>query len=165
MKKQKPNKELDLIDLGLRDVYSACYFFACSGLCLTFGLALSFLSRLYENLAAFLALLLIGLFLVASSLVLLAFGFVFLKKERKPSDNLSLRCPIQDRKIIKNGYIVSGFLITIGIVVLIAGSLFFPGLPIHGTALLLGSFVVLFYASLLLIATIRDQMIAKAAQR
>ncbi len=165
MKSQKSNKELDLIDLGLRDAYFACHLFACSVLCLIFGLALSCLSRLYESLAPFLALLLIGLFLATASLVLFAFGFAFLKKGRKASDNFSLRCPIQDKKIIRNGYVVSGFLIAIGIVVLIAGSLFFPSLPIHGTALLLGSFVALLYASLLLIATIRDQMIAKAAQQ
>ncbi len=165
MKTQKSNKELDLIDLGLCDAYRACYFFACSGICLIFGLTLSCISSAYESLAAFLVLLLIGLFLVASSLVLLPFGFVLLKKERKASENYSLRCPIQAKKIIKNGYIVSGFLGAVGIIVLIVGSLFFPGMPIHGTALLLGSFVVLFYASLLLISTIRDQMIAKATQQ
>lgn len=165
MKSQKSDKELDLIDLGLRDAYSACYLFACSGICLIFGLTLSCISRLYESLAAFLAFLLIGLFLATASLAFFAIGFVFLKKGRKASDNVSLRCPIQDKKIIRNGYVVSGFLAAIGIIVLIAGSLFFPSLPIHGTALILGSFVTLLYAFLLLIATIRDQMIAKAVQQ
>ena len=165
MKKQKPGKELDLIDLGLRDVYSACYFFACSGLCFIYGLTLSCLSRLYENLAAFLSLLLIGLLLIASSIALLIFGYLFLRKERKTAENPALRCLVQDKKILRNGYIVSGVLGTIGIIVLIVGSLFFPALPIHGTALLLGSLVVMFYSSLLLISTLRDHLIAKAVQR
>ena len=162
MRKQKSNKELDLIDLGLRDVYSACYFFACSGICFVYGLTLSCLSRLYENLAAFLAFLIVGLFLAASSVVLLIFGFLLLKKERKVVNNPTLRCPVQEQKVLRNGCVVSGVLGSIGLVILIVGSLFFPALPIHGTALLLGSFIALFYASLLLVSTIRDHLISKA---
>lgn len=164
MRKKNSNKELDLIDLGLRDVYSACYFFACSALCLIYGLTLSCVSIRYEALAPYLALLIIGLCLVLASLILFLFGFLFLKKRKKPLENPALRCPVQERKILRNGYVVSAVLNVIGIIVLTVGLFFLPSLPINGATLLLASFVVLFYGFLLLISTIRDHLIAKKAR-
>ncbi len=100
--------------------------------------------------------------LVALSIVLFIFGIWFFKKERKASEEPMLRCPIQEKKILRNGYIVSGVLLAAGIGTLIGGSLFFPNFPIHGTVLLAGSFVVLFYGSLLLVSTVRDHLIVEA---
>lgn len=162
---KKSDKELDLVELGLRDAYSGCYCFAFSFLCIVFGIALSCLSRYYENLTAFLCLLLCGLCLVLLSLALLAYGIRLVKKKSEASVNPVLHCPIQEKKILRNGYIVSSVLLSSGIGVLIAGSLFFPRLPIHGTVLYACSFVVLLYGSLLLISTIRDRLIVNASKQ
>lgn len=163
MKKKTSDKELDLIDLGLRDVYSACYAFGFALLCLALGIALSCASSSYEDTAPHLAFLIVGLILVAFSLSLVVLGFLFLKKDRQVKEGALLRCPLQSKKIIRNGYLVGTVLCAIGITTLVVGMLQFPEKPIHGVALLAGSTVVLFYGILLLISTVRDHLIVKKA--
>lgn len=160
-KKAASDKVLDLIDLGLRDVYSSCYSFGFALICLSFGVALSCASPCYENGAAHFAFLLVGLFVSVLGAALVVLGFLYLKKERKSKDGAILRCPIQDKKILRNGYLVGGFLLAIGWATLVLGTLQFPARPIHGVAFLAGSFVVLLYGVLLIVSTIRDHLIAK----
>ncbi len=160
-KKTKSDKELDLIDLGLAKVYSACYSFGFGGLSLLIGLALSCSFSRYDVLAARLPFLLVGSLLVALSFFLIVLGFYLLDGKGNAKKAVSLRCPIQSKKVIRNGYIIGAFLCLVGLTTLILSVLQFPGKPIHGIALLAGSFVALLYGMLLLISTIRDQLIVK----
>ena len=120
-------------------------------------------SSSYEDTAPHLAFLIVGLILVAFSLSLVVLGFLFLKKDRQVKEGALLRCPLQSKKIIRNGYLVGTVLCAIGITTLVVGMLQFPEKPIHGVALLAGSTVVLFYGILLLISTVRDHLIVKKA--
>ena len=162
-KKISSDKELDLADLGLRDVYSACYAFGFAFLSLAVGIALSCASVAYENLAAHLTFLIVGLCVSVFGIALMILGFLFLKKERNIKDGASLRCPIQSKKLLRNGYVVGGILCLIGLTTLTVGMLQFPKRPIHGVALLAGSVVALLYGMLLIVATIRDQLLANKA--
>jgi hypothetical protein len=159
-------KEQDLIALGIYPIYRAMHFFAFSFILLISGICLCLTSRFYfadakGALASFLA---FGIFAIAVSLLLALFGLYWLKKKGVKQENAVLLCPLSEKRIIRNGYLVSSVLLLIGYTSFAIGMLFYPAKPIHGTALFCASLVVLFYASLLLIATIRDQMIVSAAR-
>ena len=154
-------KEQDLIALGIYHIYKAMHFFAFSFILLVSGICLCLTSRFYfaDAKGAFASFLAFGIFAIALSLALAFFGIYWLSKKGVRQENAVLLCPLSEKKIIRNGYLVSSMLLLIGYVSFTIGMLFYPAKPIHGTALFCASLVVLFYGFLLLIATIRDQMI------
>ena len=164
-KRQKgiSDKQRDLEDLGLSHFYSVGYCFSFSSLALFMGIGFSCVSRVYGDSAAFLSLLIVGLSLIAGAIALLGFGLFFTKKKESKAENPILRCPSVSKTVLRNGYLVGGVLLLLGWASFTVGLLFFPQKPVNGAMLAVVSFVVLFYGRLLILSTIRDQLINKVS--
>lgn len=165
MKKEKKlsPKQKDLASLGVAHLYSSVYCFAFASFSFFVGLALTLASLRYEAFSAWLAFLLSGLILIALSLAIFPFGLRDLKRKETPTLE-PLLCPITPKKIIRNGYIVSAILLAIGWIVVAVGMLQFPDVPVAGVSLFAVALVVLFYGRLLLLATVRDHLLARHSQ-
>ena len=162
MKKDKglSRKQKDLASLGVGSLYSGIYCFAFSSFGIFSGLVLCLASLRYSVFSAWLAFLLTGLILIALGLVSLGFGLMAIKLKKEPTRE-PLLCPITAWKVIRNGYVVSSILLGIGWTIMTVGVFQFPEVPVAGVSLFAVSLVVLLYGRLLLLATVRDHLIAR----